>query len=195
MTRLVYFVRHGQTAWNAEYRLQGQAETMITPHGRQQAEGNGGRLAQLIPDPAGFDYVASPMKRTRETMERVRTVLGLPPDGYRTEPRIVELSFGDWQGFTLSELEQRDPGSTKARLADKWRFVPPGKGAESYAMLQERVTPWFESLARDTVCVTHGGVLRVILRLVEALSEDEAASLDIPQDRVLRLQAGRLEWL
>jgi probable phosphoglycerate mutase len=195
MTPLVYFVRHGQTAWNAEYRLQGQADTEITEFGRQQADRNGRRLAELIPDPSPFDFVASPMKRTRETMERIRVALGLPRSGYRTEPRIVELSFGDWQGFTFPELEARDPGSTKARLLDKWRFVPPGEGAESYAMLQERVAPWFEALDRPTVCVTHGGIIRVIFRLVEGMSEDEAAALDIPQDTVLRQKDGRLEWL
>lgn len=195
MTPLVYFVRHGQTAWNAEYRLQGQADTEITEFGRQQADRNGRRLAELIPNPSLFDFVTSPMKRTRETMERMRAVLGLPRDGYRTEPRIVELSFGDWQGFTFPELEARDPGSTKARQLDKWRFVPPGAGAESYAMLQERVAPWFHSLTRQTVCVTHGGVIRVIFRLVEDMSEDDASALDIPQDTVLRLKDRRLEWL
>ena len=195
MFPLVYFVRHGQTAWNAEYRLQGQADTDMTALGRSQADRNGRRLAELIDKPDDFDFVASPLRRTRETMERVRAAMRLPADGYRTDSRLVEVHFGDWQGFTFAELEAREPGSTAARLFDKWDFVPPGAGAESYETLLARVRPWFEALKCPTVCVTHGGVLRTIFRMVEGLPGNEAAALDILQDRVLRLENSRLEWL
>lgn len=195
MDSLVYFVRHGQTDWNAESRLQGQADTDLNDTGRAQASRNGRTLAGLIAAPDAFDYVASPMLRTRETMQRLRVELGLPPDGYRTDPRLVEVNFGDWQGFTYAELERADPGCSARREADKWGFVPPGDGAESYAALTERIRPWFESVARDTVCVTHGGVIRTIFRMVGALSPTECAALTIPQDRILRFAAGRLEWL
>jgi broad specificity phosphatase PhoE len=195
MFPLVYFIRHGQTAWNAEYRLQGQADTDMTALGREQADRNGRRLAELIGDPEDFDFVASPLRRTRETMERIRAAMSLPADGYRTDPRLVEVHFGDWQGFTFAELEARKPGSTAARLFDKWAFVPPGAGAESYETLLERVRPWFEALKRPTVCVTHGGVLRTIFRMVQGLPVKDAAALDIRQDRILRLENSRLEWL
>ena len=63
-------------------------------------------------------------------------------------------------------------------------------------MLLERVRPWLEEISRPTVCVTHGGVMRVIIRAVEkTLGGSAAAVLNIPQDRVLRLEDGRLEWL
>ena len=65
MSPLVYLVRHGETAWNVEGRLQGQAENDITEVGRRQADRNGARLRELIDDPAQFDFVASPMRRTR----------------------------------------------------------------------------------------------------------------------------------
>ena len=85
--------------------------------------------------------------------------------------------------------------ATAARQRDKWGFVPPGAGAESYAMLMERVRPVFEELSRPTVCVTHGGVIRTLFRMVENLSANEAAALEIVQDRVLKLENSRLEWL
>ncbi|MGX5840730.1 histidine phosphatase family protein [Mesorhizobium sp. ArgA1] len=195
MVPLVYIVRHGQTQWNAEARLQGQADTDINELGRQQATRNGRRLAGLIDNPGDFDFVASPMKRTRETMQRLRSAMGLDPDAYRTDPRLVEVHFGDWQGFTFAELEAHSPGSPKARRRDKWNFHPPGEDAESYQMLLERVKPWFDALDCQTVCVTHGGVIRTLFRMVEGVSEHEAANLAVPQDRVLRLQDGRLEWL
>jgi len=195
MFPLVYFVRHGQTAWNAEGRLQGQAETDITVHGRTQADRNGARLRGLMSDPQDFDFVASPMRRTRETMERVRTAMGLDPGAYRTDPRLVEVSFGDWQGSTFRELEAASPGITKPRSRDKWNFVPPGEGAESYQMLFDRVRPFFQELARPTVCVTHGGVLRCLFHLVEGTEPPLAATLEIHQDRLLRLARGKLEWM
>ncbi|TJV53640.1 MAG: histidine phosphatase family protein [Mesorhizobium sp.] len=195
MYPLVYIARHGQTQWNAEGRLQGQADTDINAFGRAQATRNGRRLAEFVANPAEFDFVASPMRRTRETMELMRAAMGLDPLAYRTEPRLVELSFGDWQGFTFAELEARHPGSTHGRRAAKWDFQPPGEDAESYEMLLERVKPWFDALARPTVCVTHGGVMRCLFRFVEGMSKRDAASLEIPQDRLLRLEGRSLEWL
>lgn len=195
MSLLVYFVRHGQTDWNAESRLQGQADTDLNALGRAQASENGRKLAALIPDPPAFDFIASPMKRTRETMERLRAAMGLDPHAYRTDPRLVEVNFGDWQGHTYAELEAVRPGISSERSLDKWDYLPSGEGAESYQMLYERVRPWFVELDGNTVCVTHGGVIRVLFRLVEKLSRQEAAGLDIPQDRLLRLKDGRLEWL
>jgi probable phosphoglycerate mutase len=195
MFPLVYIVRHGQTAWNVEYRLQGQADIPLDEEGRRQASANGRHLAELVSDPAAFDFVASPMLRTRTTMELARAAMGLDPKAYRTDPRLMEMNFGDWQGFTMAELEACEPGSTKGRGPDKWDFVPPGKGAESYQMLLERVRPFFEALRRPTVCVTHGGVIRALFRMVENLPKPEAARVDTPQDRILRLKDDRLEWL
>ncbi|MCR4266727.1 histidine phosphatase family protein [Nitratireductor sp. ZSWI3] len=195
MLPLLYIVRHGQTDWNVEERLQGQADTDINAVGRRQADANGRRMAELIADAAVFDFVASPLRRTRETMERVRAGMGLPRQGYRTDDRLMELHFGDWQGFTYAELEAANPGCTQARSRNKWRFVPPGAQAESYEMLAARVKPWFEGASRPTVCVTHGGVIRSFLFQVGQLSADEAASLSIPQDKVLRFRHGKAEWL
>lgn len=195
MTPLVYFVRHGQTDWNAALRFQGQYDVDVNDLGRAQARRNGRRLAELLGDPHRFDFVASPLRRTRETMEIIRAELRLPPRGYRLEPRLVEVHFGDWQGMTVDEVEAASPGVAAEREADKWRFLPPGAGAESYDLLSARIAPWLSALDRDTVCVTHGGVIRSIFMLTGAAGRSEAASLDIPQDRILRWRDGRLGWL
>jgi broad specificity phosphatase PhoE len=195
MPPLCYFVRHGQTGWNAEFRLQGQADTEMTDLGRGQAVRNGRRLAGLVGNPRDFDFVASPLKRTCETMELIRAEMGLPPRGYRAEPKLMEVHFGDWQGFTYAELEERQPGCTAARFQNKWGFVAPGLGGESYQMLLDRVKPWFDALDKPTICVTHGGVIRILFRLVEDMPAGEAAAMDVVHDRVLRLQDSRLEWL
>lgn len=195
LTPVLYIVRHGQTDWNVEERLQGQADTDINTVGRRQADGNGRRLAALIGDPTAYNYVASPLRRTCETMQRIRVQLGLPPEGYATDPRLKEVHFGDWQGFTYPELEEQKPGCTLARMRAKWEFLPPGPEAESYGILAERVCSWLESLESPTICVTHGGVIRTVFHLVAGLTTREAVDLHIPQDRVLRVKDGKLEWL
>ncbi|RUX91963.1 histidine phosphatase family protein, partial [Mesorhizobium sp. M7A.F.Ca.CA.004.04.1.1] len=148
-----------------------------------------------VPNHWEFDFLASPMKRTRETMQRIRAAMKLDPDAYRTDPRLVEVNFGDWQGFTFPELETGYPGASMTRALDKWNFQPPGEGAESYQMLLERVRPCFDAIERQTICVTHGGVMRTLFRFVLGLAEDEAANLEIPQDRLLKLEGKSLEWL
>lgn len=190
-----YFIRHGQTVWNVESRFQGQVDTDLNATGRVQAWNNGLALGKLIPDPGLFDFIASPMHRTRETMERLRAAMGLDPSVYKTDARLVEVHFGDWQGYTAAELEAVNPGCFAPREADKWGFTPPGENAENYADLAARVQPWLETLAHDTVCVTHGGVIRAIFMLTGTLKPHEAAMLTIPQDRILRLQGGTPEWL
>lgn len=195
MPRTVYFIRHGQTDWNAEGRLQGQADTDLNDTGRAQATRNGELLRGLVGDPAAFDFVSSPLRRTRETMERIRVAIGMAPDGYRLDPRLVEVHFGDWQEHTFAELEASDSGCFARREEDKWNFVPPGEGAESYAILTERIRPVLDEMERDTICVTHGGIIRAIFRLTDTLSSIDCAGLIVPQDRVLRLRDGTLEWL
>ncbi len=163
----LYFVRHGETDWNAERRLQGQHDIPLNDLGRTQAVHAGKVLRDLFGrdgrDPESFEYVASPLARARETMELMRTALGLDARRYRTDPRLAELSFGRWEGFTFAELKARDPQTLAlaAREHDKWSFVPPG--GESYAQLLVRVREWHASVARDTVVAAHGGVARTLI--------------------------------
>ena len=195
MGPLLYIIRHGQTDWNVEQRLQGQAEVDINAVGLQQVRRNAKLLAQVIEDPSEFDFVSSPLRRARETMEHVRRELGLQADGYRTDDRLMELHFGDWQGFTYAELEAGEPGSTIGRHENKWEFVPPGRDAESYARLASRVSEWLAEIDRPTICSTHGGVIRTLFHLIGGISTDEAANIPVPQDQILRVSDGKLQWL
>lgn len=195
MRPVIYFIRHGETDWNAERRFQGQADTDLNERGRAQADRNGERLASLVGDVSGFYFVASPLKRSRQTMEHVRLAIGMPAFGYATDPRLLEVNFGDWQGRTIAEIETDRPGSARERAADKWGFCPPGTGGESYRAMAERFRPWLEEIARPTVCVAHGGILRAVLQLRGAMTSAEAAMLEVPQDRILRCDGGTFEWL
>lgn len=191
---VLYFVRHGETDWNAQGRLQGGRDTDLNPLGRVQAERAGRLLRSLVPgDLQRLDFVASPMKRTRETMEILRGTLGLPREGYRLDERLVEIRFGDWEGHTWPEIREREPAGAAAREADKWGFVPPG--GESYRMLAERLADVAHDLARDTVMVAHGGVARALLTLMAGAARERAPHIDIWQGRILVVQDGRWRWV
>jgi probable phosphoglycerate mutase len=95
---VLYYVRHGETDFNAQGRLQGRRDTVLNEHGRRQAAQCGALLRALFvrdhKRPEEFDYVSSPLKRARETMEVVRATLGLEPLGYAVDDRLVEIAYG-----------------------------------------------------------------------------------------------------
>ncbi|MFB9950332.1 histidine phosphatase family protein [Rhizobium puerariae] len=194
---LIYMIRHGQTDWNAEGRLQGQKDIPLNALGRSQATRNGERLREMIGTAEGFTFVASPLSRTRETMERLRAAMGLDPGAYRIDERLKELSFGDWEGHTLSEISRMFPERKRARTREKWSFIPPGEAAESYEILSWRIGAWLQSVDRPTVCISHGGVIRSLFRLIGNLDENDAATAPTPQDRLLKIDTdhSRMEWL
>lgn len=185
---LIYVIRHGQTDWNAEGRLQGQKDIPINAIGREQATRNGETLRDLVGPADGFDFVASPLGRTRETMERLRTAMGLDPMGYRTDERLRELSFGDWEGFTTAEIKKTTPERLRERSKNKWSFIPPGEDAESYEILSWRIGAWLASLNGPTISVSHGGVLRSLFRIIGNVDENEAANMPIHQDRIVKIE-------
>ncbi len=186
-------VRHGETDWNREGRLQGGQDIPLNALGREQAAEAARRLRALTPDFAQSGYVASPMQRARETMTILRRELGLPPEDFRTEDRLRELTFGDWEGFTWREVRKAERELAQARERDKWGFVPPG--GESYRMLAERIRPVLAGLAADTVMVSHGGVARAVLALVGAVGTAEAARVDIWQGKILVVEGRKATWM
>lgn len=157
-----------------------------------QAEEVGRRLSGLVPDFAELPYVASPLARTRETMDILRRSAGLAQDGYALEPGLIELSFGEWEGRTWREVRRAEQKLAAERERDKWNFVPP-KG-ESYAMLAARIAPVIDTLPARSVVVSHGGVARAFLRLLSGLTEAKAPLVDIWQGRVLVFEDGRHSW-
>ena len=118
------------------------------------------------------------------------TALARNPAGYRIDPRLTEVGFGEWEGSTLEELSHRSPEAVAARDRDKWGFTPPG--AESYAMMSVRMRDWYDSLMRDTVAVAHGGTLRGLIVQIGISSAEDAPFLDIGQGVVYVIRDGKL---
>ena len=189
----LYFVRHGQTDWNVENRIQGQHDIPINQTGRQQARRNGLALADLLDDPNRYRFIASPLGRTRETMNIIRQQMGLPSQGYETDDRLKEIYFGLWQTYTMAELGETQASAVAAREADKFNFRPPL--GESYADLLNRVRSWLPYVVEDSVIVCHGGVLRMLIHHLTEVPGNEVTRMTIPQDRIYRWDGNDGVWL
>jgi broad specificity phosphatase PhoE len=191
---VLYFVRHGETDFNIAQRLQGQYETSLNVRGREQARECGGLLKDLFAreqrQTNDYVYVSSPLQRARETMQLARTTLGLDPDAYEVDGRLMEISYGEWEGWTLPEIQARDPHLLAQREEDKWEFKPPG--GECYRDVAARVGAWYATVTRDTVAVAHGGVARALMANFNILPEEEAAHADIAHGVVYVFAGGTM---
>jgi probable phosphoglycerate mutase len=191
----IYFIRHGETDWNASGRFQGTQEIPLNDKGRVQAVAAGGILATLLAgegrEAVKLDYVASPLGRARVTMELVRGVLQLPPEDFTVDERIREIRYGDWEGFTLSQMENSDPQIYAARLADRWSVAP--LGGESYASRLPIVLDWVKSQTSDTVAVGHVGTARTLMVALGLATSAEAIEGPILQGAVYEFRNGGLE--
>jgi probable phosphoglycerate mutase len=190
---LIYLLRHGQTSFNAEGRIQGSIDVPLNARGRAQAQRNGGVLNELIGDKGRFDFIASPLLRTRETMEIARSAMGLSPEDYRTDDRLQEVRFGAWGGMTMTEIAERDPENYRRRQADIWNVAPPE--GECFRDLHERVMDWLAGVTSDSVVVAHGGTNRCLRGHFLKLPPHEIVQLDVPQDKVLMIEGDKLTWL
>lgn len=195
MTRpVLYYIRHGETDWNVEGRLQGWHDPALNAVGRRQAAACADILRDLIEREgqslADYGYVASPLQRARQTAEIMRAALGLAPGGYRVDPRLREIGFGEWEGLTFRDVRSRTPQALAARERDKWHFVPPG--GESYAQVALRMGEWYDALDGDTVVVAHGGTARALIAVLGIAAPAQAPSIDIGQGIVYRFANGSM---
>lgn len=159
LTRILA-IRHGETAWNRDARIQGQIDVALNDTGRWQAERT---AAALQHEPIAAVY-ASDLARARETAAAIARMHGLP---LRTHAGLRERHFGIFQGRTWAELEREHPDVVRAWRARVPDFAPPG--GESLLALRARVHAAFTELAArhqgaQIAIVAHGGVLDILYR-------------------------------
>ena len=184
----LYFARHGQTQANVAGRFQGHtSDTPLTPKGIQQAHDLAAILKRAVPEPQALSYVSSPLHRAQRTMEMVRGDLGLPVDGFHTDPRIIEIDLGAWDGLTHAEAKAKFPEAYKAREADKWDVNVPG-GGENYKSVAVRLESFIGDLTTDTFAVSHGAATRILRGLFAGMSWQQMSALDEPQGVVFRVR-------
>lgn len=189
----LYFVRHGETNWNAEGRYQGSQDVPLNDRGRGQAALNGKLLRQLLERagrvPTDFTWYVSPLGRTRETMDLVRKGAGEPLPDVTIDPRLTEISFGVYEGRLHVELAAGEMAIAGERDAAFWHFRPPA--GESYEDVAQRVREFGASLLGPSIIVSHGGILRVLRHLIEGFPHQRAVNWFPPQDCVVHFIDGK----
>lgn len=191
---ILYLIRHGETEFNVEGRLQGCAcDSPLTAKGKDQARQVGAILRGILPAAPAWKLVSSPLGRTRATAEIVLEVLGRARDGYETDDRLRELDFGDWTGLRMADVEQERPAEWSARAADPWNVPPPG--GETYAQVAARVAAWSAEQAAEVVAVAHGVVGRILRGVALGLDGPGIRALDEPQDCVFRIEGAKVHCI
>lgn len=176
-------VRHGETAWNRDTRIQGHTDIALNERGRWQAE----QLAQCLRDEPIAAIYASDLGRAFDTAQAVARVKGLhvvPHKGLR------ERHFGRFEGQTWAELESRWPTEALAWRKRMPDFAP--AGGESLEQFQLRVIPTVLDLAsrhpgEQVLMVAHGGVLDILYRAATRLALTAPRSWELPNAAVNRL--------
>jgi probable phosphoglycerate mutase len=190
----IYVFRHGETVWNAEKRAQGFLDSPLTEAGRAQARAMGQALAKELQGSghalASVVVRASPLGRVRETLALAAEAAGLTHDEQCFDPRLREMSWGEWDGLTGPEIEARWPGAMAARRLDRWTYEPPG--GENYITATARAQAALDDIValaveRPVAVFAHGAIGRVLRGLFLCVPEAEILDMDQPQDAFYRL--------
>lgn len=179
----LWFVRHGESTWNASGLVQGQASgPKLTAKGRHEAAQAAEQLGQVR---AGAIY-SSDLRRAHETASIIGDALGLP---LQIDASLRERNFGVAQGRPLSELNPAHSGIEGVRIIDAGVRPPEG---ESLCELYQRVSAFIDEVATDAlegdvVVVTHGGVIRVAQAYGSGVGVDAMAWGPVPNASVWSL--------
>jgi 2,3-bisphosphoglycerate-dependent phosphoglycerate mutase len=183
-------LRHGETVWNRDGRLQGWQDSPLSEAGRAQADALAVRLASEHVDA----IVASDLGRTRETAAPLAARLGLP---LRLDAGLRERCYGEFEGMTWAEIERARPTEYHRLAARDPEYVVPG--GESGVQFRNRVVAAFEHLAQryldaSVAVVTHGGVLGIVYRHAKDIALEMPRTFSVPNAAVNRVRIGAGRW-
>jgi len=155
-------IRHGESVWNGERRIQGNQDPVLSARGRRQADLVAAHISGRFPKSPAAIYT-SPLRRAAETAERIGRAVGLP---VIPEPDLREMCLGTWEGMTVSEIRAAFPGSYERWLLDP--LAHPAPGGEHLEAFARRVTGAFDRMrvarpGADLILVSHGGAIRALL--------------------------------
>lgn len=187
---MIILVRHGETFWNREGRIQGHTESDLTPLGERQAAAMAALVADLVRRDGGDGWrlIASPIGRAHRTAQKVAAATGLPIE---LDPRLKEISCGEWEGRLRADIAHLHPATFATR---EWFFGAPG--GETFEDVTARATDWLASLPpepeRRVIAVSHGVWGRLLRGAYAGLGRQETLDQDVPQDAVYALGGGRI---
>ena len=178
-------VRHGQTTWNLQRRLQGQLDSPLTDDGVAQANAMAVRLAQV-----GIGTIcSSPLGRALHTAEIIAGRIGVD---VIEVPELAELHHGDLAGMTWDEIDEKHPGAREERAANRWGWSFPG--GESYAQARARARKALSSCgwasAGLPLLVSHEMIGRMLRAELRGLDAAGALSLRHPHGVVFEIEQG-----
>ncbi len=156
----LYLIRHGETDWNADGRIQGHSDIELNSRGLEQAR----RLAARMPDEGNFAAIyASPLKRAYKTAEMIGSALELP---ITRDPRLLERSLGQLEGLTMGDIREKYPDVHRAWTEGGHRPHIPGE--ESREAFVKRVQSFLTDVRAKhsdgrVVAITHGGTINMLL--------------------------------
>lgn len=190
----LYFIRHGQTDWNAEGRYQGTQDIPLNEVGRAQAEANGPLLRMLLERDSktalDFDWFATPLGRTQETARRILAAFEPPHPEIKIDRRLIEISFGVYEGKHVKELADHPMLAPGSRDETFWSYRP--ERGENYDDVVVRLEDFARMLTRPVIMVGHGGILRVLRHLIAGASQVDVVNWSTPQDVVYHFKDGRM---
>jgi broad specificity phosphatase PhoE len=179
---LFLLVRHGQTVWNAERRMQGRSDSALTAHGRAQAAQSGALIARL-----GFDAAfASPLGRVRET---AAIMAAHGPFAPMFDERLQEWDCGAWSGRLVDDVERTDPTGIEGWRGGDWEFRPPG--GESFSDVVARARNFLADApaVQRIVIAAHGVMNRALTAALLDLTPEDIRGMAVLNDTVLAIDA------
>ncbi|MBO6897186.1 MAG: histidine phosphatase family protein [Shimia sp.] len=177
-------LRHGETEWNRQGRLQGRKNSPLTDLGRAQARQQG-EILKKIPGIETFDAVCSPLGRAQET---ARIALGAVSKLPRLDSNVAEINAGDWEGKTFKDIYSAYPQFDEKYLMRMFLTAPGGEGFDG---LRDRCVTFLNQLEHPTILVSHSVTLCMIRGLIRGLSRQEIEALSRPQGVVLDVKSGQ----
>lgn len=178
----LYFVRHGQTLWNAIHRMQGQLNSDLSKLGRSQANINGELLAKH-----GIEaLISSPLGRTTQTAEIINKHLNL---SIRFDERIKEWDCGDWSGHLFDEVRKKWPKEWQAFETDRFHYR--GPNCENMPDMIARTQPFLSELTQHTATniaiVSHGLIGKIMVSMLLKLDAQQTLEFGQSNDVILRV--------
>ena len=174
----LYLIRHGETDWNAEGRIQGHSDIELNARGLEQAR----RLAARMPDEGEFSAIyASPLKRAFRTAQMIGDSLNIP---VTPDKRLYERSLGQLEGLTMSEIREKYPEVARAWTTSEGGVRPHIPGEEPREAFIQRITAFIADLRAKhpdgrVLAISYGGTINMLLLLALGLDLERPLPFDI----------------
>lgn len=186
----VYFCRHGQTEYNKQKRLQGWKDSPLSDLGKEHSRQMGEALNGMSFSPVWV----SPLGRAIQTAEIIQDHVGFE---FETNNDLREVSFGDWETYTLSEIEEQYPGQWDERQNNKWTFIPPG--GESNRNAEDRAVRMAERIKQcepgtQALIIAHFAINRLVLSQFMDIETEDLMRMNVPHGIIYRLQKNGGDW-